>query len=984
MFRELAERKQSRLELDYYTDRLMAWGMKDEEFKVSLFRFVDVLPSLPTAASVVRHVHEYFGPLRGKLPEILKKGLDVDSDGVLAKVVAPSIRKQVRFMAERFIVGETPEKALRALRKLRRNGTAFTVDLLGEATVSEAESQVYKERYLHLIKALSASVPAWAESAPLVPNHICEATAVNVSVKLSALYSQARAVCTDHSVQVLADRLGEIISEAKRTGAFVYVDMEDCALTSITLRTFMKVMSSNELKTYDRCGIVLQAYLRRTEDDMHELATWAKRRGAPVAVRLVKGAYWDTETILAKQHGWPIPVWQHKRSSDASYERLSLYLLENHNHLIPAFASHNIRSLCHAIVAADLLGVPRERFEIQTLYGMGDAIKELFVRRGYLVREYAPVGELIPGMGYLVRRLLENTSNEGFLRQSLHENRSPRDLLRRPEIVPGDTGADHLSWDPQREFVNSALRDMTIDSEREALGDAIAALRRDLQSAPYRVGPIVGGLELEPAQTIPSTAPEDPSIVIAHVGLASKDDAGRAVDSLSRFFPTWRRTAPSDRTALLRRVADIFERDRADLTALIVMESAKPWIEADADVAEAIDFLRYYALEADSLFRTRTAASLQGERNLYFYEPRGVTAVISPWNFPLAIPCGMFAAALVTGNCALLKPAEQTSMIASRLFGAFLEAGLPPEAAAFLPGIGEDVGPVIAQHPAVSTIVFTGSKEVGMILLRQGAASSPHAEHVKRVVAEMGGKNAIIVDDDADYDEAIKAIVTSAFGYQGQKCSACSRLIIVGDIYDRFVERLAEAVRSIVVGPPSQPTTFMGPLIDESAHRRVQQAIDIGKRECTLLVEGMLPEKLPARAAYVRPTVFVDVPGDHMLFTNEIFGPVLAVQRASTFAAAIDAANRSEYGLTGAVFSRSPANIERAFREFRVGNLYLNRGSTGALVYRQPFGGAKMSGVGSKAGGPDYLLQFVIPRNVTENTMRRGFAPVEAAERSGI
>ncbi len=965
----------SLLTAQFYTEKLLAWGMQDEELKVSLFRFVDVLPSLPDARSTIRHVQEYFEPLRGKIPNLMQHGLDVGTSSVTAKLVAPVIRKQISFIAERFIVGETPERALRRLRHIRKDGMAFTVDLLGEATVSEDESIVYKQRYLELIAVLAKAVPTWREAAPIYPGHRGEQTPVNVSVKLSALYSQAKAVSTTHSVEVFAERLSEILAAAKQVGAFVYVDMEDCSLTTITLRAFKAALMRPEFRDYDRCGIVLQAYLRRTRDDLVELIEWTKSRGTPIAVRLVKGAYWDTETILAKQNGWPIPVWQQKSSSDANYEALSLLLLENFQHTMPAFASHNIRSLCHAIKAAELMGVPATEFELQALYGMADPIKRVFSSRGYLVREYSPIGELIPGMGYLVRRLLENTSNEGFLRLSMHEQRNPEQLLARPQFGEGDTGDEHVAQNPRIKFANSPLTDMTIDDERAAIAAAVAELRN--ASSPANVQPIING-KLYPRQDhLLSTSPEDPGLTVAKVQLALPEDVERAIDGLARYANSWRRMPVTKRANVLFRAAELLQRDRASMTAVIVLEAGKNWIEADADVAEAIDFLNYYALEAEKLFTVRRMGSFDGESNRYFYEPRGVCAVISPWNFPLAIPCGMLVAALVTGNTALLKPAEQTSLTAFRLFKILLDAGLPPEAAAFIPARGEDAGPVIMAHREISTVVFTGSKEIGLLLNRQGAQFSDGAAHVKRVITEMGGKNAIIVDDDADYDEAVKAIVQSAFGYSGQKCSACSRAIIVGDVYDRMLARLAEATKSLNVGAASDPRTFVGPVIDSEAAERIRGVIQRARQSCTLVAEGPAPSTSLRSDSFVRPAIFADIPDGHELSNKEIFGPVLAVERARSFEQAIEMANASEYGLTGAVFSRSPKHIELACAEFQVGNLYINRGSTGALVMRQPFGGAKMSGVGSKAGGPDYLLQFVVPRSVTENTMRRGFAPKE-------
>ena len=409
-----------------------------------------------------------------------------------------------------------------------------------------------------------------------------------------------------------------------------------------------------------------------------------------------------------------------------------------------------------------------------------------------------------------------------------------------------------------------------------------------------------------------------------------------------------------------------------ELAALIVIEAGKSRADADAEVAEAIDFCRYYALEARRLERGH-ASDVAGETNRQHYEPRGVALVIAPWNFPLAILCGMTAAALVTGNTVVMKPAEQTPGIAAELFRVLRDAGVPSGVLTLLPGIGEEIGPLLVAHPDVSLIAFTGSLAVGLAINR--AAASAGGDEVKRVICEMGGKNAIIIDADADLDEAVQGVVASAFGYQGQKCSACSRVIVLDAVHDRFLARLIAVTQSLRVGPAEDPGSAVGPVIDGDARERIRACIAVGISEARLAYAGTVPPELEAEGWYVAPHVFADVSPSSSLAQEEIFGPVLAVLRAADLDDAIRIANGTRYALTGGCYSRSPAALERVRRELRVGNLYLNRRITGALVGRQPFGGFRLSGIGSKAGGPDYLLQFTVPRCVTENTMRHGFTP---------
>jgi RHH-type proline utilization regulon transcriptional repressor/proline dehydrogenase/delta 1-pyrroline-5-carboxylate dehydrogenase len=413
---------------------------------------------------------------------------------------------------------------------------------------------------------------------------------------------------------------------------------------------------------------------------------------------------------------------------------------------------------------------------------------------------------------------------------------------------------------------------------------------------------------------------------------------------------------------VLFRAADWLRHRRDSIAALEVFEAGKPWKEADGDVCEAIDFCEYYGREMLRLAGGAAVQSPPGERNDLHYQARGLVAVIAPWNFPLAIPMGMVSAALVTGNCVVFKPAEQTPAIAFRLYEAFEAAGLPKGVLSFLPGKGEIVGARLVEHPDIAVIAFTGSKAVGLAINASAAIHRPGQRHVKRVIAEMGGKNALIVDDDADLDQAVPAAITSAFGYAGQKCSAASRLIVLDAVYDDMVARLVGAAGQLRIGHPREMGVQVGPVIDQEAYDRILGYV--GE-----------PSPVPDGGWFIAPTVILDAPPDAPVATEEIFGPVLTVHRARDLDHALALANDTPYALTGGVMSRSPANIAKVTAELRAGNVYVNRGTTGAVVGRQPFGGYGLSGVGSKAGGPDYLLQFLDPRVVTENTLRQGFAP---------
>lgn len=524
-------------------------------------------------------------------------------------------------------------------------------------------------------------------------------------------------------------------------------------------------------------------------------------------------------------------------------------------------------------------------------------------------------------------------------------------------------------------FKNEPLRDFSDERNRSQVEAGLAEVEALIRSKALHAAPIVDGQRRSGEESFVRRDPSNVSVSVGTTEFASLQLAAEAVESCKRGFPAWRARPFSQRAAVLQQAAAIMKDKAALLTALIIREAGKPWKEADADVAEAIDFCAYYAQEMLRVGPPRRTQEVLGEDNVLLYQPRGVATVISPWNFPLAITAGMTAAALVAGNTVVLKPSEQTGLIAHELARILFAAGVPTDALAFLPGRGETVGRFLVEHPATALIAFTGSRAVGLEIARAAAEIRPGQRGLKRVIAELGGKNAIIVDDDADFDDAVRGVLYSSFGFAGQKCSACSRLIVVGDAYQPFLDRLAAATQDIIVSRAEDPSAFLGPVIDEESHSRILATIQAAQQDCSLLAQAILPEEVARSGTFIAPTVFRDVPQSHPIWTDEIFGPVLACAQATSFEQALQMAVASDYALTGGVFSRHPGHIALAREEFRVGNLYINRGITGALVGRQPFGGFAFSGIGSKAGGPDYLLQFMEPRVITENTMRRGFSP---------
>jgi RHH-type proline utilization regulon transcriptional repressor/proline dehydrogenase/delta 1-pyrroline-5-carboxylate dehydrogenase len=517
---------------------------------------------------------------------------------------------------------------------------------------------------------------------------------------------------------------------------------------------------------------------------------------------------------------------------------------------------------------------------------------------------------------------------------------------------------------PLPPFANEPVLELRRAAVRAQLADELVALDGKL---PLSVPVMVGGSQRRGEEVV-STDPGEPGRVVAVAAAGREDEVDAAVDEARRGFGTWSATGARERAAALVRAAAWMRERRLELAALEVRECAKPWPEADADVCEAIDFLEYYARAAIELDAGPALLQVPGERNEMRYRPRGVTAVISPWNFPIAIPCGMTAGALAAGNAVVLKPAEQSPGCGLRIVEALRAGGVPASAISLLPGEG-DAGAALVRHRQVQTIAFTGSLPVGLEIVRSSAEVAPGQLAIKRVIAELGGKNCVIVDADADLDEAVPGIVSSAFAYAGQKCSAASRVLVHEAVADRLIERVAGAVKVLVVGQAEQLGTEVPPVIERAAQERIERYAALAGAHGRVVARA---EHVPEQGWFCPPTVAVDLASDSPVLAEEVFGPLLTIERVHDVEHAMAIVERLPYALTGGLFARDPATVRHVRDRTPVGNLYVNRGITGAKVGRQPFGGNRLSGTGLKAGGPGYLLGFVEPRAVTENTMRHG------------
>lgn len=913
---------------------LLSCAMADQRLMTALFRFVDVLPQLTDSRQMAMHLRMYLD----------EAGVSGAAGWLLQEAARPSLawlmRRQLNQLAHHFLAEESDAALARVITQLAEVPAQVTVDAVGEAVLTEAEADACRERHLRLLQRLPQT--------GLNPPHL--------SLKLTALTPRFDPLDPAGTRRRIFARLAPIVAAADASGATLTVDMEQHELKPLILRLFLDMLE--EWPGHWQPSLALQAYLPETAADVDLLLEAAQRHGRRLGVRLVKGAYWDQECAWAAQRHWPLPVFRRKTETDAQYEQLTRRLLENADSLHPAIASHNLRNQAVALACARRLRLAPEQWEAQMLYGMAEPLRDAVAASGVSLRVYVPVGDPIIGIAYLIRRLLENTASTSVLRQTYVEGRGFETLMAPPETKGPDVTNRKTAA-----FANLPLLDFSREDARTVFQTALTGVRATL--------PRQHALAQSAAHHIVRN-PAGPDDVLGTVDLAGPSHGDAALATAIAAFPAWRDRPVAERVRLLHHAAELLMAERHAFAALEVLEAAKPWREADADVAEAVDFLRYYAMQMQQLAGWHETVQFPGEDNHIAYAPRGVAVVIAPWNFPLAILAGMTAAALVTGNCVVIKPALPGLLSAYNFHDLLRRAGLPADVCQLLPG-DADAGAMLVADPRVHVVAFTGSRQAGLKILQAAHTPAPGQRHVKQVVCEMGGKNAIVVDEDADLDEAVSGILASAFGYAGQKCSACSRLIAVDAVHDRLLSRLAEAAAVLPWGPPENPAFTHGPLINEAAQRKALDYIELGKGEGRLAWQGAVP----TQGWYVPPTIFADIVPQHRLAREEIFGPVLAVLRAPDFETAIAMATDCDYALTGGIYSRLPAHLRLAQENFHVGNLYLNRGITGARVGVQPFGGVNLSGTGVQAGGPDYLKQFLWSRCVSSNTMRHGFIPNE-------
>ena len=878
--------------------------------------------------------------------------------GPLAKRIGlPTLRLAMRqamaLIGDHFVLGQTIAAALAHADARRGPAARYSFDMLGEGARTAADAARYLDAYAGAIAAIGRA----AGAAPLPDRP-------GISVKLSALHPRYDALDRVRVVRELVPRLIALAQQAKAFDLNLTVDAEEADRLELSLEVIGAALSDRSLAGWDGFGLAVQAYQKRAAAVIDHLDALARGLDRRLMIRLVKGAYWDTEIKRAQERGLDdYPVFTRKAMTDLNFAACAAALLRLRPRLYPQFATHNALTVATVLELAD----GATDFEFQRLHGMGDALYgRLPADRPELsCRTYAPVGSHRDLLAYLVRRLLENGANSSFVNAAADSAVPVTSLLRRPaaRIGRADAARNPALALPRDLFAPGRKNSRGLDvGARAALDDLVAAVARD--SAAVAAASVIDGAARGAAGR-DVVSPIDGVTVVGTVAEASTELAAEAVVAARRGAAPWSATPASARAAALRSAADLLEDARPRLIALLQREAGKTLDDAVAEVREAVDYCRYYAAEGERLFGAgQVLPGPTGESNLLRLRGRGVFVAISPWNFPLAIFLGQVAAALMTGSAVVAKPAEQTPLVAAEAVRILHRAGVPASALHLVAGDGA-IGAALVAHPRVDGVVFTGSTEVARAINRTLAAKDGA---IVPLIAETGGINAMIVDATALPEQVADDVVSSAFRSAGQRCSALRLLFVQDDVADRMIEIIVGAARELSIGDPRDPATQIGPVIDADAKARLDAHVAAMMTTARLHHAGLAP----ATGSYVAPHVFELARADQL--RDEVFGPILHVVRypASALDDVIAAIAESGYGLTLGVHSRIEETVRRVIDRLDVGNVYVNRNMIGAVVGVQPFGGHGLSGTGPKAGGPNYLARFAVEQTLSVNTAAAG------------
>ncbi|MCB1826988.1 MAG: bifunctional proline dehydrogenase/L-glutamate gamma-semialdehyde dehydrogenase PutA [Coxiellaceae bacterium] len=870
-------------------------------------------------------------------------------------MIRQAVKEAVKVMSEHFVLGRSIEEAVKRSQELSKRGYRFSFDMLGEVARTMADADRYFAAYQSAIEVLShADVDHDATSGQ------------SISVKLSALYPRYEFLQKESAIPFLTQRLKTLCQQAKAGGLNLTVDAEETDRLEMSLQIIENVFSDPDLRDWEGLGLALQAYQKRAYFAIQFLIDMAKRYGKRLKVRLVKGAYWDSEIKLTQVGGFnDYPLFTRKTSTDVSYLACAKLMLSAQGIIYPQFATHNAHTVATILTMVEGSGA---KFEFQKLQGMGTSLHDQLIGRGIPCRVYAPVGSHEDLLPYLVRRLLENGANSSFVNRIADHTVPIEDIIADPILYTKKLKRiynPHIPL-PKDIYGKARLNSAGIDfSHHQQLIDLTASMMKVDKKRGWVAAPFCGSASKSDK---PVFNPADNRDIVGYCAVATKEDVERGLQNAVKAFPAWDELGVDARADLLLKAADLLEAHGAELMMLVMREAGKVLADALAELREAVDFCRYYAMQARELMAEKVMPGPTGESNVLRMHGRGPMLCISPWNFPMAIFTGQMAAALVTGNTVITKPAETTPLIAQRIVELFYEAGVPKGALQLMPGPGSVVGQLLVEDDRIAGVIFTGSTGTAK-RIQQGLAGREGP--IVPFIAETGGINAMIVDSSALPEQVVRDVVQSAFGSAGQRCSALRLLCIQEDVADGVIKMLKGAMEMLQVGDPTLLATDVGPVIDKPSKERLDQHGNELEKTAKLIVKVTLDNEAQ-HGTFVEPQAYELNSVDDL--KEEFFGPMLHVVRykSSQLDQLIDAINAKGFGLTFGIQSRIDYSVQKIQRRIKAGNIYVNRNMIGAVVGVQPFGGSWLSGTGPKAGGPHYLARLCNESTLTIDTTAAG------------
>ncbi len=954
----------------WWQDRLLRHSMADESLRLQLLRFLDVLPALRTHEAIAEHLELYYQEIRQHLPAAVRIGLDLTTgNAVLSRALAYNVRMNARRFADRFSAGDSFSEILHTCRRRRRHRLGSVLSLPGATILSKAESDLYLQTALNLMKSISESAAEWPEDELIDRDSHGLSAPVQLLIRSDAICSPFSSVDGDRTIRRLAEQLRILLRTSEECGTGIWLSADGIEQRRLTLAAFRQVLSEAEFQYSEHCGLEVDASLRLAADEISELRELAESRGTPIPVRLTSSRRPDHERRQSDSVGCPDRALRGPQQAADAQEQLLEALFAAHSCFRIALAGTTLRSVAHAIAAAEQAELPLAAFEFHLDPVWSGQLPEILVSRGHRVKLHAHTGAPVHELSLVARRLLENPTLTAQVSQNFLGSACDEELIMKSST---DNTADNPDTDTdESRFQNEARTDFSLAENRASMQEALDWVA-DQFGGSFPL--IIDGKSSDSRATLLSRSPSARSVIIGKVASASLEQAGEAVNAARRAFQPWAATDALTRVEYLELVAAEIRERRFELAAWIICETGRTWQEADAEVSDALDLCQYYCTTMRNLTENQ-AQEIAGEELQISWRPRGVCVAICGSISPLSTMTGTLAAALAAGNTLVLKPSEQGAVTAAKLVEITRNAGLPGGVVNFLPGNKDELVSALVSNPQTDVIVFSGSHEQALAVNELAAHTVASQTGLRRVIADITTSNPIIIDDDADLDVAIPAVIHSAFSGAGQHSAACSHVVVLKGIQQEFVSRLEAAVADLHPGLATDPATRLGPVIDEETVtqlKKIVKSLD-PEQDGNPLATITVPKAL-SDGCFFPPHIFTDVHPDSVLVQQPSPGPLLAIVTARTIDDAFQIAGNSRGAVATGVFSRNPETLARAQSEILAGSLFLNRDLTASVVARHPAGACRMAGTGASIGTPEWLQQFAIPVAISEDVSRRGYS----------